>query len=63
MADNQFVTVSSDSLKHTIMLDRKEIATALAKAIAYKMCGKHNEANDWARKLILLLQCADILKS
>ena len=43
------------------MIDRKAVATALAKAIAYKMCGKHIEANEWARQLIKLLQCADIL--
>jgi hypothetical protein len=34
----------------------------LAKAIAYKQCGKDREAEDWARKLVRLLECADILK-
>jgi len=45
------------------MIDRTECARALAKAIAYKICGKHAEANQWARKLVELLQCAEILKS
>lgn len=43
------------------MLDRSEIARALAKAIAYKLCGKDREAAEWARKLVFLLQCAEIL--
>ena len=44
------------------MIDRSEVARALAKAIAYKNCGKDVEAADWARKLIKLLECAEILK-
>ena len=44
------------------MLDRSEIARALAKAIAYKQCGKDAEARAWARTLIELLECADILR-
>ena len=43
------------------MLDRSAIAQALAKAIAYKMCGKNVEARQWARRLIQLLELADIL--
>jgi len=43
-------------------LDRSEIARALAKAIAYKQCGKDQEASQWARELIKLLECAEILK-
>jgi hypothetical protein len=42
--------------------DRKEISTAIAKAIAYQNCGKSKDAEDWARKLVQLLQCANILK-
>lgn len=42
-------------------MDRSEINRALAKAIAYKQCGKDREAEDWARTLIELLECADIL--
>ena len=34
----------------------------MAKAIAYKQCGKQAEAEAWARKLIRLLEVADILK-
>lgn len=43
------------------MIDRSKIAQALAKAIAYKLCGKENEARAWARRLVELLECADIL--
>ena len=42
-------------------LDRAEISRALAKAIAYKQCGKQELAEQWARDLIHLLECADIL--
>jgi hypothetical protein len=40
---------------------RSEINRALAKAIAYKDCGKHDLAAEHARELIRLLGCADIL--
>jgi hypothetical protein len=43
-------------------IDRSEVARALAKAIAYKQCGKDQEAEAWARKLVTLLECANILK-
>ena len=43
-------------------LDRSEIARALAKAIAYKQCGKQAEAAAWARQLVELLECAEILQ-
>lgn len=43
-------------------MDRSEINRALAKAIAYKQCGKDAEAKEWARKLIELLELAEILK-
>jgi hypothetical protein len=43
-------------------VDRREINRALAKAIAYKNVGKQEEAEDWARKLVRLLECAEILK-
>jgi hypothetical protein len=45
-----------------MITDRAAVAQALAKAIAYKNCGKDREAEDWARRLVNLLQCADILK-
>lgn len=44
-------------------MDRSALNQALAKAIAYKQCGKQDEAEKWARKLIELLECADILYS
>lgn len=44
------------------MVDRSETAQALAKAIAYKQCGKDAEAEEWARQLVILLECADILR-
>jgi len=31
------------------MIDRSEVSRALAKAIAFKNCGKDREAEDWAR--------------
>jgi hypothetical protein len=43
-------------------MDRSEINRALAKAMAYKQCGKDREAAEWARKLVELLECAEILK-
>lgn len=42
-------------------IDRSLVAQALAKAIAYNNCGKDKEAADWARKLVELLECAEIL--
>ena len=42
-------------------INRSEVSRALAKAIAYKNCGKDLEAMEWARKLVIQLQCADIL--
>jgi hypothetical protein len=44
-------------------IDRSEVSRALAKAIAYKQCGKQVEAEQWAAKLVRLLECADILKN
>lgn len=42
-------------------IDRVALARALAKATAYAQCGKHEEASEWARRLVTLLQCSDIL--
>lgn len=42
-------------------IDRSEVARALAKAIAYKNCGKDDDAQEWARKLVRLLECAEVL--
>jgi hypothetical protein len=43
-------------------IDRSKTARALAKAIAYKQCGRDREAEEWARELVQLLECANILK-
>lgn len=43
-------------------IDRSEVARCLAKAIAYKRCGKDGEAAHWARKLIEALELAQILR-
>lgn len=43
------------------MVDRAEVNRALAKALAFKGCGKDAEAAVWARRLVVLLECADIL--
>lgn len=42
-------------------IDRSEVAKSLAKAIAYKQCGKDAEALEWARRLVEQLECAEIL--
>jgi hypothetical protein len=44
-----------------VSIDRSEVSRAVAKAIAYKQCGKDEDANQWARQLVRLLECADIL--
>lgn len=44
------------------MIDRSATAQALAKAIAFKQCGKQADAEAWARRLVELLECADILR-
>ena len=43
-------------------INRSEVSRALAKAIAYKNCGKDAEAKQWAGDLVRLLKCAEILK-
>lgn len=45
------------------MIDRSEVSRALAKAIAYKQCGKDREAEEWAIKLVKLLECSQILRN
>lgn len=44
-----------------VTVDRSEISRALAKAIAFKQCGKDDQAAVWARQLVTLLECAEIL--
>lgn len=43
-------------------IDRSEISRALAKAIAYKSCGKHVDAAKWGRVVVHLLEQAHILE-
>jgi hypothetical protein len=43
-------------------MDRSEINRALAKAMAYKQCGKDSDAEAWARRLIELLELSNILR-
>lgn len=43
-------------------LDRSNVSRMMAKAIAYKECGKDAEAADWARQLVVALECAEILR-
>ena len=43
------------------MIDRTEVSRALAKALAYKQCGKDQLAEAWACKLVDLLECAAII--
>ena len=42
-------------------IDRSEASRALAKAIAFKACGKQHFAEQWARRLVELLECSGIL--
>ena len=44
------------------MIDRSEVSRAVAKAISFKQCGKDRDAEQWARELVRLLECADILR-
>lgn len=43
-------------------IDRSAVSRAVAKAIAYKQCGKDADAAEWARELVRLLECAEILR-
>lgn len=43
------------------MIDRTEVNRALAKAIAFKQCGKNKDAAAWAIKLVKLLELHAIL--
>lgn len=42
--------------------ERSKISQAIAKAIAYKDCGQQAKCEEWARVLVELLQCKQILK-
>lgn len=43
-------------------IDLQEVNRALAKAIAYKKCGKHAEAKEWATRTIELMREAGLLE-
>jgi len=45
-----------------VSIDRSEVSRSLAKAIAFKNCGKDQDAATWARKLVEQLECAEILR-
>jgi hypothetical protein len=45
----------------TVRATRSELATALAKAVAYRDCGKPADAAAWAAKLVKLLEAERIL--
>jgi len=47
----------------TTKATRSEISQALAKAIAYRDCGKSDEAAAWAAKLVRMLEAERILRS
>lgn len=40
---------------------RSELAQALAKAVAYRDCGKPDDAAQWAAKLVRMLESERIL--
>jgi len=41
---------------------RSELSQALAKAIAYRDCGKPEKAADWAAELVRMLEAQEILR-
>lgn len=47
----------------TAPIDRTAVSRALAKAIAFKAVGNDAAAEQWARELVTLLQCASILRA
>jgi hypothetical protein len=42
---------------------RSDLSQALAKAIAYRDCGKPDVAAEWATKLVRMLEAQQILRS
>jgi len=42
---------------------RSEISQALAKAIAYRDCGKPEQAEEWATHLVKMLEAQNILRT
>jgi Flp pilus assembly protein TadD len=52
----------AQTLANGSTIDRTEASRAMAKAIAYAQCGKQADAEEWARRLVEILKCAEILK-
>lgn len=46
----------------TTRADRSELARAMAKAIAYRDCGKPEKAAAWAARLVDMLEAQNILR-
>ena len=46
----------------TTRATRSELSQALAKAIAYRDCGKPEQAAYWAARLVAMLEAQDILR-
>lgn len=44
-------------------MDRSAINRALAKAMAYRQCGKEREVEQWAAELLRLLEVSHILRA
>lgn len=44
------------------MIDRAEIARALAKCLAYKQAGKQALAEEWAAEVVRQLECDGVLR-
>ena len=55
-------TLPGTSQMMTSKATRSEISQALAKAIAYRDCGKPREAEDWAARLVRMLEAEAILR-
>jgi hypothetical protein len=54
---------SDEKGRDPMEIDRIACSQALAKAIAYRQVNKEAEAQEWGRRLIRLLELADILKN
>jgi len=56
------VQTKPERIPMTDKVTRSEISQALAKAIAYRDCGKPSAAAEWAAKLVRMLEAQQILK-
>ena len=55
-------TINQETDIMTTTATRSELSQALAKAIAYRDCGKPSEAEAWAAKLVKMLEAEAILR-